>query len=92
MYTPAQAGPGSPLLLFPNTSNILPMETQETFHQVIMMMIMVMMMVMMMMMMIGDGGQDQEAEAGLQRHHGDCEEVQLQIILRARGEIVTHKH
>ena len=43
-------------------------------------------------MMIGDGGQDKEAEAGLQRHHGDCEEVQLPIILRAPGEIVTHKH
>ena len=40
--------------------------------------------------MIGDGGQDQEAEAGLQRHHGDCEEVQLQIILRAQGVIVLH--
>ena len=56
MYTPAQAGPGSPLLLFPNTSSILPMETQDTFHQVTRIMVMTMMM--MMMMMIGDGGQD----------------------------------
>ena len=52
MYTPAQTGPGSPLLLFPNTSNTLPMETQDTFHQVTRIM---KIMMMMMMMMIGDG-------------------------------------